>query len=177
MSQPPHLPSVQRQAQGMANAGDSAGARRLLTLAIEAARPAYGEDHQEVLATAHLLARMHRAADDPVAARRVLEEAFAAGQRRWGDADPLLLAISFELAGVAEELGNRHEARKAFTRVAMHGPTVFGDDDWTVRTAREYLGQPQPVSGLGPQPEPPTAPIVLPAQAPRPGATTPPGPP
>ena len=66
-------------------------ARRLLTDAVEAARPAYGEDHPDVLGSAHLLARLHREADDPAAARRVLEEAYAAGERRRGDADPLML--------------------------------------------------------------------------------------
>jgi hypothetical protein len=141
VSQPPPLTAVQRNAQALRDAGDSVAARRLLTQAIEAARPAYGEDHQEVLASALLLARLHREADDPAAARRVLEEALAAGERRWGDADPLMLAISFDLGAVAEELGNRHEARRNFTRVATAGPAVLGDDHWTVRSARDYLGE------------------------------------
>jgi hypothetical protein len=147
VSQPPPLPAVRRNAQVLSDAGDSAAARRLLTQAIEAGRPAYGEDDREVLATAHLLARLHVQADDPAAARRVLEEALAAGLRRWGDADPLLLAISFDLGTVAEELGNRHEARRNFTRVATAGPAALGADHWTVRAARDYLGGEPPSAG------------------------------
>ncbi|MGW4467839.1 tetratricopeptide repeat protein [Micromonospora sp. NPDC004704] len=161
MSQPPPLPAVRRNAQALADAGDSPGARRLLAQAIEAGRPAYGEDDREVLATGHLLARLHVQADDPAAARRVLEEALAAGLRRWGDGDPLLLAISFDLGTVAEELGNRHEARRNFTRVATAGPAALGVDHWTVRAAREYLGESPSPGGTGAVPEPAT--VTFPA--------------
>ena len=144
--QPSPLAGATQTAKALYDAGDHPGARRLLADAIEAARPSYGENHPELLGTAHLLARLHREADDPASARRVLEEALAAGQRRWGDADPLMLAISFDLGTVAEELGNRHEARRNFTRVATAGPAVLGDDHWTVRAARDYLGERSPVA-------------------------------
>ncbi|WP_210406043.1 tetratricopeptide repeat protein, partial [Micromonospora sp. MH33] len=116
MSHPSPLTAAQHQALALRSAGDLATARRLLADAIAAARPAYGEDHPDVLATGHLLARLHREADDPAAARRVLEEAYAAGERRRADSDPLMLALSFDLAGVAEELGNRHEACRSAAR-------------------------------------------------------------
>jgi hypothetical protein len=93
-----------------------------------------------VLAAVHQLARLHQLADDPTAARRLLEEAYAAGQWRLGDDDPLMLEISYDLGTVAEELGNRHEARKAFARVADTGATVLGADHWAVARARAYLG-------------------------------------
>jgi hypothetical protein len=64
-----------------------------------------------VLRTAFLLGGIHQRADDPSAARRVLEAAYAAGQWRFGDADPLMVEISHDIGVVAEELGNRHEAR------------------------------------------------------------------
>lgn len=137
---PTPLATVQRDAQTRFDSGDVAAARALLTHALESARPAYGADHPDVLATAHLLARFHRAADDPAAARRVLEEALADGHLRLGDSDPLILAISYDLGCVADELGNRHEARRNFSRVATAGPSVLGEDHWTVRAAREYLG-------------------------------------
>jgi len=89
-----------------------------------------------MLHTAHLLARLHREADDPLASRRVLEEAFAAGERWWEHSDPVLLALAFELAEVAEELGNRHEARRNYTRVATAGPAVLGEHHPVVRAAR-----------------------------------------
>ncbi len=111
-----------------------------------------------MLSTAHLLARLYREADDPSAARRVLEEAFAAGERRWPHADPLMLALAFELGSVADELGNRHEARRNYTRVAAAGPAVLGADHPAVRIAREYLGDAAPA----PQP------VVLPAPHPGP---------
>ncbi|WP_199523973.1 tetratricopeptide repeat protein, partial [Micromonospora craterilacus] len=134
------LAVAQQRALALRGAGNLAAARDLLTDAVESTRPPFGRDHPDVLSTAHLLARLHREADDPSAARRVLEEAFAAGERRWPHGDPLMLALSFELGSVADELGNRHEARRNYTRVAAAGPAVLGADHPAVRTAREYLG-------------------------------------
>jgi hypothetical protein len=139
VSAPSPLTAARGEAYRRREAGDIAGAVAVLTGALERVRPAYGEDHPEVLAASHDLARLHLAAGEPAMARRVLEEAVAAGQRRYGDADPLLLAISFDLGTVAEELGNRHEARRNFGRVAAAGPPVLGHDHWTVRAARSYL--------------------------------------
>ncbi|AGZ40699.1 hypothetical protein AFR_12060 [Actinoplanes friuliensis DSM 7358] len=90
------------------------------------------------------LASVHLQGGDQSGARRVLEEAFAAGQWRLGDADPVMLAISFDLGVVAEEMENRHEARRAFTRVATHGPAALGADHWAVVRARSYLGEDPP---------------------------------
>jgi len=94
-----------------------------------------------VLLTAQQLAAVHQRAGDPSAARRVLEEAYAAGQWRLGDTDPVMLGISFDLGVVAEEMENRHEARRAFGRVAAHGPAALGADHWAVVRARSYLGE------------------------------------
>jgi hypothetical protein len=157
VSQPSHLALAQQNARAMRDSGDLANARVMLDQTLEGAKAALGEDNPEVLATAHVLAGLHREAGDPAAARRVLEEAYAAGQLRLGDAHPLMLAISFDLGGVAEELGNRHEARRAFGRVAAHGPALLGEDHWTVRAAREYLGDAQP-----------SAELTIPAEAPPP---------
>ncbi|KAB1928271.1 tetratricopeptide repeat protein, partial [Micromonospora noduli] len=115
------MAAAQHRALALRAAGDLSAARQLLAEAVESAPPPYGDDHPEVLHTTHLLARLHREGDDPLAARRVLEEAFAAGERRWEHSDPLMLALAFELAEVAEELGNRHEARRNYTRVATAG--------------------------------------------------------
>ncbi|GIE99764.1 hypothetical protein Ari01nite_72290 [Paractinoplanes rishiriensis] len=87
-----------------------------------------------------------------MAARRVLEEAYAAGQWRLGDADPLMVQISHDLGVVAEELGNRHEARKAFGRVAEHGPGALGADHPGVARARAYLGQDQNLGAVRAEP-------------------------
>ena len=70
----------------------------------------------------------------------MLEEAVAAGQRRLGDADPLILAMSYDLGMVAEELGNRHEARRNFGRIERHGSAVLGEGHWIVQAVRNYLG-------------------------------------
>jgi hypothetical protein len=139
VSAPSPLAAARGEAYRRRHAGDLTGAAAALTSALERVRPAYGEDHPEVLAASHELARLHMTAGEPAMARRVLEEALAAGQRRFGDGDALLLAISFDLATVAEELGNRHEARRNFGRVAAAGPAVLGHDHWTVRAARSYL--------------------------------------
>src|SRR5690606_4459657 len=143
------------------------------------ARPAFGEDHPEMLAAAHMLAQLHREADDPMAARRTLEQAIAAGERRWGFSDPLMLALCYELGSVAEELGNRHEARKNFNRVATSGPAVLGEDHWQVRAAREYLGEargtPPPPTESTPATSAPsvvTPPVTPPPVTPPPSSTT-----
>ncbi|MFC0526057.1 fibronectin type III domain-containing protein [Phytohabitans kaempferiae] len=159
MSQPSPLAMAQQNARALRDSGDLAGAREMLDQTLEGAKVALGEDNPEVIATGQVLAGLHREAGDPMAARRVLEEAYAAGQLHLGDAHPLMLSISFDLGGVAEELGNRHEARRAFGRLAAHGPAVFGADHWTVRAAREYLGDAQPSAELTiPAEEPPAPP-------------------
>ncbi len=158
VSQPSPLAALQHRALALRAAGDVAGACRLLADAIDPLKASFGEDHPEVLGTAHLLARLHREADDPAAARRVLEEALAAGERRWHPADPLMLAFSFDLASVAEELGNRHEARRHYARVADAGPAVLGADHPAVQAARHYLGG----AGAGTTPPLPPGPLVAP---------------
>lgn len=146
VSSPSHLAAVAENARRLRAGGDLASARAVLEQALLTGRPAYGEDHPEVLLTAHLLAGVHREMGDPSAARRVLEESLDAGLRRFGEGDRVMLAISFDLGGVAEELGNRHEARKNFARVAAAGPGVLGADHWMVRTAQSYLGDETPAA-------------------------------
>ena len=122
------------------------------------------EDDPDVLRTSYVLGQMLRKDDDPMGARRVLEDAYAAGLWRLGESDPLMLEISHDIGVVAEELGNRHEARKAFGRVADFGPAALGEGHWAVARARAYLGQDQnhdAVRAEGttqPQPAPSTAP-------------------
>ncbi|MBM0275147.1 tetratricopeptide repeat protein [Micromonospora sp. STR1s_6] len=158
------MAAAQHRALALRATGDLSAARHLLAEAVETAPPPYGADHPEVLHTAHLLARLHREGDDPLAARRVLEEAFAAGERRWEHSDPVLLALAFELAEVAEELGNRHEARRNYTRVATAGPAALGEDHPAVRAARDYLGLPASASSqhqaAPPTPTPRPAPVA-----------------
>jgi hypothetical protein len=159
VSQPSPLATAQQNARALRDAGDLAGARVMLDQTLEGAKAALGEENPDVIATGQVLAGLHREAGDPMAARRVLEEAYAAGQLHLGDGHPLMLSISFDLGGVAEELGNRHEARRAFGRVVTLGPAVFGDDHWTVRAAREYLGDAPPSAELTiPSEEPPAPP-------------------
>ena len=158
VSQPFPLSAARQHAQALAANGDQAGARAVLEDGIAAGRGSLGEDHPEVLGAAHQLARLHQLADDPMAARRILEEAYAAGHWRLGDADPLMLEISYDLGTVAEELGNRHEARKAFARVADTGAAVLGGDHWAVARARAYLGD-EPAT-VPTEPAPPPAPVL-----------------
>jgi tetratricopeptide repeat protein len=149
----------------------------VLERAVELGRANLAEDDPDVLLTAYQLGSTLQRADDPMAARRVLEEAYAAGQFRLGDADPLIVQISHDLGVVAEELGNRHEARKAFGRVAEFGPGALGGDHWAVARARAYLGQDQNVRPEVLEPStsrvfgPPPAPTSRPASGP---PTTPP---
>ncbi|MFB6397408.1 tetratricopeptide repeat protein, partial [Polymorphospora sp. 2-325] len=165
MSSPSPFDAVRRDVQAFRAAGDLDSARGLLAEALVAARPAYGEDHPEILGLAHQLGRLHREAGDPAGARRVLEEAIAAGERRHGHADALMLGLSFDLGTVAEELGNRHEASRNFGRVARFGPATLGADHWAVSAARAYLGDDAPA----PQGEPPAAPAPpAPAHPPAP---------
>jgi tetratricopeptide repeat protein len=141
VAQPSPLSPAWQRAQALADSGDLAGARAVLERAVELGRVNLSEDDPDVLRTSYLLAGIHQRADEPSAARRVLEEAYAAGQWRLGDADPLMVEISHDIGVVAEELGNRHEARKAFGRVAEFGPSVLGAQHRAVARARAYLGQ------------------------------------
>jgi Tetratricopeptide repeat len=180
--QPTHLTAVQQNARALRGSGDLAGARLMLEQGLAAAKAGLGEDHPEVLSTAHLLAGMHREAGEPAAARRVLEEAVAAGQRRYGDGEPVLLALAYALGTIADELGNRHEARRNLGRVAAAGPAVLGEDHPWVRAARGYLGgvaaPPLATRPGTPATVPPTPPPATPPRAtPLPVPATPPPPP
>jgi len=140
-----HLPAVWAEARALRDRGDLDGARTLLEDSLDTATFQFGEDHPDVLNTGHLLATMHRRAGDLTAARRVLEEAINAGELRLTDEDPVMLRLSFELARIADELGNRHEARKHYTRVATHGPSAEGFAE-PVREALAWLGPQAPTS-------------------------------
>jgi fibronectin type III domain protein len=115
----------------------------VLERALELGKVNLSEDDPDVLVTACQLGTVLQKADDPAAARRVLEEAYAAGLWRLGESHSLMVEISHDIGVVAEELGNRHEARKAFTRVAEFGPAALGAGHWAVARARAYLGQDQ----------------------------------
>jgi hypothetical protein len=154
VSQPSPLLAARQRAQVLADSGDLGQARAMLEHAVDLGRANLGEDDPDVLVTAQQLATVYQLGGDPSGARRVLEEAFAAGQWRLGDADPVMLGISFDLGMVAEEMENRHEARRAFGRVVTHGPEVLGADHWAVVRARSYLGE-----------DPPTVRMELPVPA------------
>ena len=131
----------------------------MLERAVELGKANLSEDDPDVLVTAFQLATVLRQSGDTPGARRVLEEAYAAGQWRLGDTDALMLQISHDIGTVAEELGNRHEARKAFGRVAELGPATLGADHQAVARARAYLGQTPDSVRLGP----PSTPAAFPA--------------
>lgn len=125
----------------MRDAGQLRTAIDYLHRALAAGRGTFGDDDPEVLRTGHLLADLYRAENDPSAARRVLEETLAAGERRLGEAHPAMLAVAFDLGLVADELGNRHEARRNMARVADAGAAVLGAGHRQVIEAQGYLRQ------------------------------------
>ncbi|MEV6302688.1 tetratricopeptide repeat protein [Actinoplanes sp. NPDC051861] len=164
MSEPSPLTPALQRAQTLIAAGDLGGAVVLLERAVELGRENLGEDHHDVLTAQRDLAGVLLRIDEPVNARRALEEAYAAGHLRLGDTDPLMVLISHDLGLVADELGNRHEARKAFGRVAEHGPAALGVQHPAVARARAFLGQEQSdVRGEAPPPQPaqPTTPAPV----------------
>ncbi|WP_433305427.1 tetratricopeptide repeat protein [Actinoplanes sp. CA-030573] len=154
MSQPSPLTPARQRAQSLADSGDLTGAIALLERAVELGKVNLAEDDPDVLRTALQLGGLLRRADDPSGARRVLENAYAAGLWRLGDSDALMLEISHDIGAVAEELGNRLEARKAFSRVAQLGPATLGAGHPAVTEARAYLGQEQIAPVRPPDPAP-----------------------
>lgn len=180
VSQPSPLTPARRRAQSLADSGDLTGAIALLERAVELGKVNLAEDDPDVLRTSLQLGGLLRRADDPSGARRVLENAYAAGLWRLGDSDALMLEISHDIGAVAEELGNRLEARKAFTRVAELGPATLGAGHPAVTRARAYLGQEHiaPVRPADPAPsfeEAPTQAVGQPSAPPAP-ASVPPAP-
>lgn len=154
MPQQTHLPDVWAEARALRDRGDLDSARAILEDNLDTGTFQYGEDHPDVLATAHLLATMHRRAADLTSARRVLEEALHAGSLRLPDDDQIMLGLSFELARVADELGNRHEARRQYTRVATYGRGVPGFAE-PVREALSWLGPAATAPAASAAPPPP----------------------
>src|SRR5439155_21479870 len=69
------LSAVTQDARARVARGDLRGARDLLDPAVESGGMALGPDHPQVLASARLLASLHRELGDLADARRVLEEA------------------------------------------------------------------------------------------------------
>ena len=59
--------------------------------------------------------------------------------------------MSAELGAIADELGNKHEARRNLARVARYGPEVLGTDHPYVRTAQRYLGADAPLPAAVPR--------------------------
>jgi hypothetical protein len=178
VSKSPLTPALER-ARALIASGDLGPAQVLLERAVELGRENLGEDEPDVLTAQRELAGVFLRSDDPMAARRMLEDAYAAGQWKLGDSDPVMLHISHDLGVVAQELGNKHEARKAFGRVAANGPAVLGEGHQFVGRARAYLGEdpsaatvrPEPAPAIG-HPSPSTHPssAVVPPPAPAVGA-------
>lgn len=158
----PSYPQTRRQADQLAAAGDLTGARALLEQAVELGRPGLAAGDPELLATMRQLAGLLASGGDPAGARRLLEEAQAAGHRL-GPADPLLVLLAYDLAVVADELGNRHEARKNFALVAEHGPAALGPGHPAVVHAREDASPVPSAPPVSPAPPafsaPPASPV------------------
>jgi hypothetical protein len=165
--QSPLTPALGR-ARALIASGDLDPAQVLLERAVELGRANLGEDDPDVLTAQRELAGVYLLIDDPMGARRVLEDAYAAGQWRLGDSDPVLLHISHDLGVVAQELGNRHEARKAFGRVAEHGPAVLGSGHQLVARARTYLNDDPSSATAAPAPRQSADPVVPPVPQPVP---------
>ena len=139
MSTSTNLSAAVTEARSRYDRGDLDGARSLLTQSLELATPMLGTADRDVLQTSRLLAALHRESGDVPGARRILEEAQANGQRQWPDEDPLMLLLAFDLGVVADEFGNRHEARRNLGLVARVGPGVFGPSHAVVLLAASYL--------------------------------------
>lgn len=133
-------PQARQQAQQLADSGDLPGARAVLEHLVDLDRPRLATADPELLATMRQLAGLHVREADPAGARRLLEEAYAAGQRI-GPADPLMVLLAYDLAVVAEELDNRHEARRNFALVAEYGPAALGDGHPAVTHARGHVAE------------------------------------
>ena len=168
VSQPSPLTPALDRARALIASGDLDPAQVLLERAVELGRANLGEDAPDVLTAQRELAGVHLRIDDPMAARRVLEDAYAAGQWRLGDSDPVMLHISHDLGVVAQELGNRHEARKAFGRVAEHGPAVLGGGHQLVARARTYLSEDPSSAAVRPEQPSPRSPVDPPTPPPAP---------
>ena len=136
-------PQARQQAQQIADSGDLPGARALLERVVDLGRPGLAAGDPELLETMRQLAGRYAQDADPTRARRLLEEAYAAGQRI-GPADPLMVLLAYDLAVVAEELANRHEARKNFALVAEYGPAALGEGHPAVSHAGDYLAEGSP---------------------------------
>jgi hypothetical protein len=138
-------PQARQQARQIADSGDLPRARAVLERVVDLGRPGLATGDPELLATMRQLAGLYAQDDDPTAARRLLEEAYAAGQRS-GPADPLMVLLAYDLAVVAEELANRHEARKNFALVAEYGPAALGEGHPAVSHARDYAAEGSPAA-------------------------------
>ncbi|MEV4347791.1 tetratricopeptide repeat protein [Actinoplanes sp. NPDC049596] len=143
------LPQARRQARELVAAGEANEARELLERAVEGNRAALAGGEPELIAAMRELAGLHAEAGDPMAARRLLEEAQAAGHRLVAS-DPLAVMLAYDLAVVADELGNRHVARTNFARVAEHGAAPLGADHWVVAHARAYVNADAGQAGSNP---------------------------
>jgi hypothetical protein len=139
VSTPTNLSAIVADARGRYDRGDLDGARRVLEEALDVATPTFGAADRDVLQTSRLLAALHREGGDLASARRILEEAIASGQLRWPADDPLMLLMAYDLGIVADEFGNRHEARRNFGLVARLGPDVLGPTHSVVVSAAGYL--------------------------------------
>lgn len=172
-----HLAAVVAHVTGPAGQGDPRAAAASLAAAIERTGGQIGTDHPQILAATRVLAALRRHLGELPEARSLLENALAAGQFTRGEQDPVMLGLAYDLAFVAHELENRHEARRNFDRIRRHGPAVLGPDHEYVLVARRYLGDATAVAPAAPPVPVPAAAAPAPAPpAPAPPAPAPPAP-
>lgn len=156
-----------QSSSALATSGDFQSAQETLGPVLEVAVGALGADHPDVLSATRVLASIHLRRDEPLNARRLLEEALRSGQNSLNDSHPVILGISYDLAQLADALGNRHEARRNYTRLATYGPPVLGPGHTYVIAATTYLGAALPVVSP-PAPPVPQTPPPLPPRVVRP---------
>jgi hypothetical protein len=154
-----HLAAVAAHAGGPAGQGDPRGAATSLATTLSSAQAQIGKDHPTVLVATRVLAGLRRQLGELSEARTLLENALAAGQFTRGEGDVTMLGLAYDLALIAYELENRHEARRNFERIRRFGPAVLGVEHEYVQAAYRFLGGPPPVA-----PPPAAPPLVAPAQ-------------
>src|SRR5688572_20407783 len=145
------LAAAAAYAAGPAGQSDPRAAADGLGGVLDQARYQLGKDDGVVLEATRVLAALRRRLGELTEARSLLENALAAGQFTRGENDAQILGLSYDLAMIAHELENRHEARRNFDRIRRFGPALLGPDHEYVRTAYRYFGAAVPQYGSGVQ--------------------------
>jgi hypothetical protein len=144
---PPPLAELTAQARALTSAGDLAGARAVLGVALEAQEADPQHASSDLATAAALYARVLTALDDPHTAETWAGFAHAAEDRLYGPQDERTVAVAALHAAVLQRVGNHHRAAQLYHDLIGEMTDLDGPDSPRVLAAEADLATAEHAAG------------------------------